>query len=272
MTADPRSFQPGLRVISGLRAAPPERVDVPAIAPSIEHIVTEDDNPVDNLFSEKQQRLLTEPLYSTWAGPGDGRPFVVAAHVGVFAAVHQPPLVPNVFLSLDVEVPPDVQPKQYRSYFLWEYGKPPDLVIEIISSAQARIASSHARDYARIGVSYYVLFEPNATEEPLRIHALHAGRYMAISDRWLPGVGLGLTTWRGMYEGLEGTWLRWCDQHDEVIATGAERAEFERQRAEEERARADRLASRLRALGVDPEDVRTWVVARLLTSQRRYSR
>jgi hypothetical protein len=29
----------------------------------IEAILTEDDTPVDNLLSEKQQRLLTEPLY-----------------------------------------------------------------------------------------------------------------------------------------------------------------------------------------------------------------
>jgi len=30
----------------------------------IQDLVTEDDTPVDNLLSEKQQRLLTEPLYS----------------------------------------------------------------------------------------------------------------------------------------------------------------------------------------------------------------
>src|SRR5262245_10523816 len=28
-------------------------------------LVTEDDTPVDNIFSERQQRLLTEPLYAT---------------------------------------------------------------------------------------------------------------------------------------------------------------------------------------------------------------
>ena len=39
----------------------------------IESLVTEDDTPVDNMPSEKQQRLLTEPLYSSWAGPGAGR-------------------------------------------------------------------------------------------------------------------------------------------------------------------------------------------------------
>ena len=41
----------------------------PELHPDVEHLVTEDDTPVDNVFSEKQQRLLTEPLYSSpgWA-------------------------------------------------------------------------------------------------------------------------------------------------------------------------------------------------------------
>jgi hypothetical protein len=50
--------------------------------PNVDHLVTEDDTPVDNIFSEKQQRLLTEPLYNSWSGPGEGRPFVAMANVG----------------------------------------------------------------------------------------------------------------------------------------------------------------------------------------------
>ena len=33
------------------------------MTPDISALITEDDTPVDNLPSEKQQRLLTEPLY-----------------------------------------------------------------------------------------------------------------------------------------------------------------------------------------------------------------
>ena len=52
-------------------------------APDMSQIITEDDEPVDNMFSEKQQRLLVEPLYSSW---NPGRPFIAAANVGVFNA------------------------------------------------------------------------------------------------------------------------------------------------------------------------------------------
>ncbi len=37
--------------------------------PDISHIEIEDDEPVHGLYSEKQQRLLTETLYSSWDGP-----------------------------------------------------------------------------------------------------------------------------------------------------------------------------------------------------------
>jgi hypothetical protein len=81
-------------------------------------------------------------------------------------------------------------------------------------------------------------------------------------------LGLGLCLWDGVYEGLSACWLRWCDAQGQPIATGAERADQERQRAEQEReranqereradqerGRAERLAQRLRALGLDPNE------------------
>src|SRR5665213_3506410 len=96
------------------------------VGPAIDHLVTEDDAPVDNVFSEKQQRLLTEALHSSWPGPGEGRPFVAMANVGLFYAVRLPPVVPDALLSLNVALPADVRPKSARSYFTWEYGKAPE--------------------------------------------------------------------------------------------------------------------------------------------------
>src|SRR5947209_16353917 len=93
----------------------------------VENLVTEDDEPVDNLFSEKQQRLLTETLYNSWTPPADAskpdgpRKFLAAANVGIFPSLHQPPLVPDVFLSLDVTLPENWRDKSKGSYFFWEY-------------------------------------------------------------------------------------------------------------------------------------------------------
>ncbi|WNN90912.1 hypothetical protein [Gloeocapsopsis dulcis] len=74
--------------------------------PDISHLVTEDDTPVDNLLAEKQQRLLTSCLYSSWK---PDIPFLATANVGLFYAINKSAIVPDVLLSLDVAVPQDWQ-------------------------------------------------------------------------------------------------------------------------------------------------------------------
>src|SRR5437588_4957266 len=80
----------------------PTSVIPPECIPDVTDIVISDDTPVDNWFSEKQMRLLTEPLYSSWPGPSDGKPFVALANVGLFHTYLGPPIVPDVMLSLGV--------------------------------------------------------------------------------------------------------------------------------------------------------------------------
>ena len=230
---------------------------------AIEHLVTEDDTPVDNMFSEKQQRLLTHSLYASWSGPGGGRSFVAAANVGVFRMSEEPPIVPDVFLSLDVERPPDWWSKPGRSYFMWVYGKPPDVAIEVVSNTEGGETGDKSVRYVSFGVPYYVIFDPQEQVQDglLRVYELSSGVYAPRSADILPGVGLGLQLWRGEFEGDEATWLRWHDASGTLIQTGEENAEQERKRAEQaenraeqERNRAERLAAQLRALGITPEN------------------
>ncbi len=221
-------------------------------SPDISQIVTEDDTPVDNLFSAKQQRLLVEPLYSSWQYKNS---FLADANVGVFSAVHRPPIVPDMFLSLDVEVAENWWAKEHRSYFLWEFGKPPDVVVEIVSNQKGREAKEKLQEYARIGIRYYVLYDPQTLlqETPLHIYELHVRGYRLRHDQQLEEVGLGLTLWEGVFEGKQGQWLRWCTLDGQIIPTGAERADQEQTRADQEQTRAERLAAQLRALGIEPE-------------------
>ncbi len=244
-----------------------------AVRPDISHLITEDDEPVDNIFSAKQQRLLVEPLYSSWQPE---RSFVADANVGVFSATNRPPLVPDAFLSMDVSLPEELWEKEHRSYFIWEYGKAPDVVIEVVSNTKGHETERKLRDYARMRVLYYAIFDPQQVvqSDPLRIYELHVGAYVPMEDTRLEEVGLGLTLWTGTYDRIEQTWLRWTDLAGNLIPTGGERAEQERQRAdqasqradqasqraeqasqraEQERQRAERLVAQLRALGIEPE-------------------
>ena len=102
---------------------------------------------MDNVYSEKQQRLLTEPLHSSWRGRRVA-PFVAMANVGLFDDVNRPPLVPDMLLSMDVELPADLDAKNHRCYFGWEYGKPPDVVVEIVSNREGGEGTTKLGAYA----------------------------------------------------------------------------------------------------------------------------
>ena len=242
---------------------------VPDVIPDIATLVTEDDTPVDNMPSEKQQRLLTEPLYSSWVGPGAGRPFLAAANVGVFHQPRNPAIVPDVFLSLDVRVAENWWDKAHRSYFVWEFGKPPDLALEIVSNRQGKEDGVKKDRYARMGVSHYVIYDPLGQVMPdvLTIYRLHDAGYERQTEARFAFLKLGLMLWQGVFEDVPGTWLRWMDDRDVLIPTGRERAEREHQRAEQERQRVDqvehllvqerqraeRLEALLRRSGIDLE-------------------
>jgi Uma2 family endonuclease len=230
---------------------------------AVENLVTEDDEPVDNMLSAVQMRLLVTPLYDSWApppseeAPGEKRGFLATANVGVFHSPYEPPVVPDMLLSLDIETPIDFRKKEKRSYFLWEFGKPPDVVVEIVSNTEGQELDGKLRHYARLNVNYYVVFDPQhwLMQDTLRVYERGFGRrYRRRDDYRLPDIGLGLTLWENVYEGFPGLWIRWSDSQGNLILTGAERAAQHSERAAQAEDRAARLAAKLRELGIDPNE------------------
>ncbi|MEM6791149.1 MAG: Uma2 family endonuclease [Myxococcota bacterium] len=255
--------------------------DIPI--PDVSKLITEDDTPVDNLLSEKQMRLLTEPLFSNWSPP-DGRVLFLAANVGVFPAPENNPLVPDVFLSLDTAPKTPMSEKKNRSYFVWEHGKPPDVVIEVVSNREGGELSRKLRGYERMRISHYIVYDPwrELGDAQLTRFEMHAGALVMAEGPFVrPDFDLSLVHWTGRYEGEDADWLRWARADGTLIPTGAEatveekqraeqekqraeqekqraeqekqRAEQEKQRAEASRRRADELEAKLRALGIDPD-------------------
>ena len=49
----------------------------PEVIPNLDNFIIQDDTPVDGIQTERNMRLLTEPLHTSWPGPGDERPFIV---------------------------------------------------------------------------------------------------------------------------------------------------------------------------------------------------
>jgi hypothetical protein len=118
--------------------------------------------------------------------------------------------------------------------------------------------------YERIlQVPVYVIFQPKTGE--LDIYRLVAGKYeRQEADEnqryWIEEMGLFLGVWSGKKAEVTADWLRWWDNSGNLLLWGSELVEQERQRAEQaeleleqEKARAERLAARLKAVGIDLE-------------------
>lgn len=90
-----------------------------------------------------------------------------------------------------------------------------------------------------------VHFKQLLGSERLHLFCLRVKKYEPLDKPWFSEIGLGLTVWHGFFETMEADWLRWCDQGGQLIFTGEERAD-------QEKERADRLEAQLRELGREP--------------------
>jgi len=214
-----------------------------------DNVETEDDEPVDSIFAEKQQRLLVDCLINSW---NINRPFAAMSNVGLFYELATPPVVPDMLLSLDVKIPDNVMLKKNHSYFIWNYGKVPDVVIEVVSNRKGKENTRKKIIYQNIGIPVYVIFDPALFLKKglLNVFKLIGSEYVAVDPGWFPEVRLGLKLWRGVYENMSSRWLRWCDMDGQLVPTGNELVHIkdqialqEYQRAEQEYQRAERLAA-----------------------------
>ncbi|AFY54687.1 hypothetical protein Riv7116_2157 [Rivularia sp. PCC 7116] len=159
------------------------------------------------------------------------------------------------------------------SYVVWQEGIDPTVVVELLSpGTEKEDLGQTLREvnqpptkwevYERIlRIPYYIIFDRYS--DNLQVFQNIAGRYQEITFTktpvWLPSIELGVGLWQGTYQGIERLWLRWYDAQGNLIPTPAERSEQERdstkQQLEQERTKAERLAAKLRELGVNPEEV-----------------
>ena len=234
------------------------------LAPDLSHLVTEDETPVDNRYSERQYSLLKVPLFESW---DEGKPFEALTDVGLFyRPSNDAVVVPDFLLSLGVTPRQVSEKKEDRSYFVWLYGKPPNLVVEIVSNKEGGELDRKMTIYQNIGVSYYAVHDPfrHLGQRELRLFQLVGGKYVELMDPTvlMDEIGLGLVFWEGTYLDVEARWLRFVDREGRLIPTGLERsaaqaeetreekarADAEKSRADEEKARADQAEERARVL------------------------
>ena len=228
---------------------------LPRYLPTADELPCSDDTPVDNELQEIIPSLLKSILQILWA---DRMGWFFGIDMGVYTDPERPPIVPDGFLSLDVERSYDEDLR--LSYLLWEERVIPIFVLEVVSTKPGGEYTTKLQDYAQMGVLYYVIYNPKRRRKArLEIYKLIQGSYQLqnANPLWMPEIGLGIGSERASYDRLTREWLYWYDRDHNRYPTPAEQIELERQRAdhliEQMSQRAERLAAQLRALGIEPE-------------------
>lgn len=217
--------------------------------PSSAELPDSDDTPVDNELQNLIPNLLDGILSLAWSDRAD---WFFGVNMGIYSIPGEPAIVPNGFLTLDVAR--FVGEGGRLSYVLWEeHGIPPIFVLEVVSKTYGGEYERKKIDYANMGILYYAIYVPSRTRrdrQPLEIYRLIDGEYQLQSGNpvWRPEIGLGLGRDRGTYLGRTREWLYWYDSQGNQLPTPEELAQRERQRA-------DRLAAKLREMGIDPSQL-----------------
>jgi Uma2 family endonuclease len=232
--------------------------------PSTLELPCSDDTPVDNELQNLLPNLLLLLLTSLWSNRMDWYFGVDMAIYHTTGASVRVPVVPDGFLSLNVERIKGGQRR--RSYATWEENDiVPILTLELVSHQPGGEYDQKKTLYANLGVLYYVIYNPEFWQrdqhQPFEVYKLIEGHYqLQIGEPyWMPEVGLGIGRWQTVIGGVGQEILTWYDERGQRHLSAEEqernRAEQEHHRAEAEVQRRQQLEALLRAQGIDLEQL-----------------
>ncbi|MDJ0733788.1 MAG: Uma2 family endonuclease [Nostocaceae cyanobacterium] len=213
------------------------------------------DDPVENIQQPPLAAALTDAL---GAARLIQNYMLIGSNFGLVATVNKKIVVkaPDWFYV------PQVQPVAAeivrRSYTPNLEGEPVAVVMEFLSDTEGGELSVRSTPpygklyfYERIlQVPTYVTYDPY--EAIIEVRCLQNGQYILqqadTNGRfWIPELELFLGIWQGERLCQTMNWLRWWDKQGNLLLWSSEQAEIERQRAE-------RLAQKLREMGINPDD------------------
>jgi Uma2 family endonuclease len=216
-----------------------------------------DDAPVDNELQNLLPNLLLLLLTSLWSDRMDWYFGVDMAVYHTTGANVRVPVVPDGFLSLDVERLKEG--RRRRSYATWEENEVvPILVLELVSHKPGGEYDEKMAIYANLGVLYYVIYNPEFwrrdQHQPFEVYKLVNGHYQLQLGEpfWMPEVGLGIGRWQTVLGGVDQEILTWFDETSRRYLSLDEQAQ---QQTEQERQRRLQLEAFLREKGFDPENL-----------------
>lgn len=231
------------------------------------NLPTQDDLPYDDhenmetLRHKYQMDLLLETIYPWLEKREDG---FVGGNMFIYFSQDQ---VKNYdYKGPDFFCVLDVPKKERKSWVVWEEGKAPDVVIELLSESTANYDKTGKKliYQNRLRVPEYFWYDPFNPDDWAGF-TLSKGVYQPLSldsnNRYVSEqLQLALVRWQGIYRDIETTWLRWQTLDGDLLPTDKEVSEREKLRAEREKLRADeaerevaRLRELLRNAGIDSQ-------------------
>lgn len=238
---------------------------MPKVELPILELPTEDGIPLETNWHRVAMNLLIDSIHSHWRDRDDyfagGNMFIYFSFEQVRNRDYRGP---DFFLVKDVDGTRD-----RAAWITWEEGgKYPDVIVELSSPSTIDVDLGLKLDlYERtFRTPEYFCYDPMAQE--LRGWHRRFGGFAEMQPNeqgwlWSEETQLWLGTWRGQFQRVDATWLRFFTLQGDLVLTlaeaEAERARAEAQRAEAEAQRADdaeaeiaRLRARLAALGEEP--------------------
>ncbi|OUL29829.1 Uma2 family endonuclease [Nostoc sp. 106C] len=235
--------------------------------PTSAELPCSDDTPVDNEDQNFIPNLLLFLLESIWANRND---WFFGVDMGIYHTTgvsHLVPVVPDGFLSLGVQR--RKADKSRSSYVVWEEENiVPKFVLEVVSKTPGDEYDTKLNIYAKLGALYYVIYNPQYwrrdQHQPFEVYQLIDGEYqLQIGEPfWMPEIGLGIGRSRYTSGTIQREVLYWYDKNNtryptsvEVAQTERQQRELAQQQAQAERQQKEKLAAKLRELGIDPNNI-----------------
>ncbi|OUL30143.1 hypothetical protein BV378_04610 [Nostoc sp. RF31YmG] len=200
-----------------------------------------DEPPLETDLHRLQMTLLIQCLEWLWQNRND---FYASGNITIYYSPRQ--RKSENFRGPDFFVVLGTERKPRKSWVLWEEdGKYPNVIIELLSDSTALTDKGLKKQIYQdtFRTPEYFWFDPHNLE--FAGFVLLAGNYQPIepnSQGWLWSQQLEL------YLGVDREKLRFFTPEGQLVATPEEVAEQEKQRS-------DRLAAKLRELGIDPDTI-----------------
>lgn len=244
---------------------PPEFVT----PPTQDELLYDDGIPMETYRHKLQMDLLVDPL-AAWLRDRDA---YVGGNMFVYFSPDQ--LKNHDFRGPDMFAVMDVPRGERKCWVVWEEGKGPDVVVELLSASTASVDKRQKKEiyHKRLRVPEYFWFDPFNPNDFAGFSISDQSYQPIIPDEQnrliSKQLGLALVRWSGLHGDTNTVWVRWATLDGILLPTERELAKKAQQEAKQanqraeqaesllvqERQRTDQLLAKLRLRGINLDDL-----------------